>query len=54
MSDLEKERKNSLIKFVKQVVLESYKNGIMSTKVAKAGKEADRKTRQFSRNGQGK
>ncbi len=54
LSDLEEERKNNLIKFVKQVVLESYKNGIMSAKMVKAGKEADRKTRQFSRDGQGK
>jgi len=54
LSDLEEERKNNLIKFVKQVVLESYKNGIMSAKVAEAGKEADRKARKFSRDGQGK
>ena len=54
LSDLDEEKRNSLIKFVKQAVVESYKNGIMLAKMAKAGKEAERKTRQFSRGEQGK
>ena len=54
LSDLDEEKRNSLIKFVKQAVVQSYKNGIMLAKMAKAGKEANRETRQFSRGGQGK
>jgi hypothetical protein len=50
LSDLEEKKKQELIKFVKQIVLESYKNGIMAVKVAKAGKEAEKKTKWFKQN----
>ena len=38
-----------LIRFVKQKILESYRNAIMSSKMVKANKETERKTRKFSR-----
>ena len=49
LTDLEEEKKKELINFVKCSVLESYKNGIMAAKIVKAGKEAERKTRKFSK-----
>ena len=54
LSDLDEEKRNSLVKFVKQAVLESFKNGIMLAKMGKAHKEANKDTRQFSKGEQGK
>ena len=54
LSELDEKKRNDLIKFIKQAVVESYKNGIMLARMAKAGKEANRKGRQFSRDEQGK
>lgn len=47
LSDLDEEKRNSLIKFVKQAVVESYKNGIMLAKIAKAGKESEKKAKKY-------
>lgn len=57
MQDFERELKELLqkgdapavIKFVKEKVLESYKNGILTAKMAEAGKEAERKGKKFAR-----
>ena len=49
LADLEEDRQKELIRFVKEKILESYRNGIMSAKMVKADKEAGRKTRKFSR-----
>ena len=54
LSGLDEKKRNSLIKFVKQAVVESYKNGIMLARMSKARKEANNKGRQFSRDEQGK
>ena len=43
LSDLPEERQKKIIRFIKVKVLESYKNGIMSAKLVKAEKEAERK-----------
>lgn len=48
LAGLEEERKKKLIRFIKLCVLESYRNGIMSVKMTKADKEADRKTKELS------
>jgi len=47
LSDLPEERQKKIIRFIKEKVLESYKNGIVSAKLAKAGKEAERKARKY-------
>ena len=47
LSDLPEERQKKIIRFIKVKVLESYKNGIMSAKLVKAEKEAERKTRKY-------
>ena len=39
----------ALIKLVKEKVLESYKNGILSAKLVKADKDASRKVKSFAR-----
>jgi HSP20 family molecular chaperone IbpA len=49
LADLEEDRQKELIRFVKEKIVESYRNGIMSVKMVKAGKEAERKTRKFSK-----
>ncbi len=57
MQDFEREIKELLqkgdasvvIKFVKEKVLESYKNGILAAKMVEAGKEAERKGKKFAR-----
>ena len=54
LSGLDEKKRNSLIKFVKQAVVESYKNGIMLARMSKARKEANNKGRQVSRDEQGK
>jgi uncharacterized membrane-anchored protein len=46
---LSEDQQKAVIRFVKERILESYRNGIMSAKMVKAGKEAESKTRQFSR-----
>ncbi len=43
LSDLPEERQEKIIRFIKEKILESYKNGIMSAKLVKAEKEAERK-----------
>lgn len=48
-ADLDEERQKELIKFIKEKIIESFRNGIMSGKMVKAGKQAERKTREFSR-----
>ena len=47
LSDLPEERQKKIIRFIKVKVLESYKNGIMSAKLVKAEKEAERKARKY-------
>jgi hypothetical protein len=47
LSGLDEKKKNSLIKFVKQAVVESFKNGIMLAKMGKALKDANKKVGQF-------
>ena len=37
-----------LIKFVKEKVLESYRNGIMAAKMVEADQEAERKTKKLA------
>lgn len=49
LSDLEEERQEEIIKYVKLVALESFRNGIMMSKMAKANKEARRETKEFKR-----
>ena len=47
LSGLDEEKKNSLVKFVKQAVVESFKNGIMLAKTGKALKDSNKKVGQF-------
>ncbi len=47
LSDLPEERQKKIIRFIKETVLESYKNGIISAKLVQAGKEAERKARKY-------
>jgi hypothetical protein len=47
LSGLDEKKKNSLIKFVKQAVVESFKNGIMLARMGKALKDANKKVGQF-------
>jgi len=47
LSDLPEERQKKIIRFIREKVLESYKNGIMSAKLVKAEKEAERKARKY-------
>ena len=47
LSDLPEERQKKIIRFIREKVLESYKNGIMSAKFVKAGMEAKRKARKY-------
>ena len=54
MSELDEKKRNGLIKFVKQAVIESYKHGIMLARMGKSLKTANKKGRQFSRYRQGK
>jgi len=57
MQDLERELKGLLqkgdapavIKFVKEKVLDSYKNGILAAKIVEAGEEIERKGKKFAR-----
>ena len=39
----------AVIKFVKEHIVESYKNGIMAAKLVKADKDTTRATKQFAR-----
>lgn len=43
LSDLPEERQEKIIRFIKEKILESYKNEIMSAKLVKAEKKAGRK-----------
>lgn len=47
LSGLDEKKKNSLVKFVKQAVVESFKNGIMLARTGKALKDANKKVGQF-------
>ncbi len=47
LADLEEERQKDIIKYVKLVVIESFRNGITMAKMANASKEARQKTKEF-------
>lgn len=49
LSDLEEERQREIIRYVKLVALDSFRNGLMMSKMAKASKEVRRETREFKR-----
>ncbi len=49
LSDLAEERQNEVIQFVKERVLESYKNGIEAGEKGKTGQRSNRKDRRFAR-----
>ena len=49
LANLEEREQKEVIRFVKEKILESYKNGIAYAKPADAGKEATRTAREFSR-----
>ena len=49
LENMRPEDRPPVITFVKEKVLESYKNGIMSAKLVKADKDADRKAKSFVR-----
>jgi len=40
--------KDTIVRFVKKVVVESYKNGIMAAKMADADHDASRKAKRFA------
>lgn len=48
LADLEEGKKREVIQFVKERVLESYRNGITAAKMVDADKEADRKARKLA------
>ena len=45
---LENGDEQAIVKFVKEKVIESYKNGIMSAKMVGADKDAGRKAKRFA------
>ncbi len=47
LSDLPEERQKKIIRFIKEKVLESYKNGIISAKLVQAERDAERKARKY-------
>lgn len=49
LSDLGEEEREAVVKFVKEKVWESYKNGRESATTAKTGQDTERKVRRFSR-----
>lgn len=49
LTGMDERAQQETIRWVKEKILESYKNGLMIAKVVKANKEAEQKTRRFSR-----
>ena len=49
LANLEEREQKDVIRFVKEKILESYKNGIMSVKLTAADKEATKQSRRFAR-----
>jgi len=49
LADLGEREQKEVIRFVKEKILESYRNGIMSAKLTAADKEATKQSRRFAR-----
>lgn len=49
LSALDEKKQKEVIKYVKEKALESYRNGIISTRLVDADKEAKEKSRRFGR-----
>lgn len=49
LANLEEREQKDVIRFVKEKILESYRNGIMSAKLTAADKEATKQTHRFAR-----
>ncbi|MGE0682956.1 MAG: hypothetical protein AB7P69_18885, partial [Candidatus Binatia bacterium] len=49
LADLGEAEQRQVVRYVKEKILESYKNGIMSAKLVDANKEASKQSRRLSR-----
>ena len=50
LADLGEREQKEVIRFVKEKILESYRNGILSAELTAADKEAERATRRLQNN----